>query len=224
MMLLEIACFNAESAIIADTGGADRIELCKDQHLGGTTPQLSVFQEVKKKVKTPVNVMIRPRGGNFVYTAEELHLMEHQIEEFKEAGADGLVFGILEGENVDFKTCRHLVNQADPLPCTFHRAFDEIPEGEMLKQLEVLIDCGFKYVLTSGGKDNAVKGSNMLKQLVQATGKRIDIIVGGGVRTNNFQNLMENTGGKTFHSSAIIGDNETANKEEVEMMKRITSQ
>lgn len=225
MTLLEIACFNAESAIIADAGGTDRIELCKDQHLGGTTPRLSIFREVKANVKTPINVMIRPRGGDFIYDTEELHLMEVQLEEFGIAGASGFVFGILDsdGKSIDVASCRRLVELAKG-PCTFHRAFDEIPEEAMLQQLEVLVDCGFKSVLTSGGMENAMKGSSMLKKLVHAAGDRIDVIVGGGVRSSNLQALKENTRGKTFHSSAIIGAGETADKQEVEMLTRIIRQ
>jgi copper homeostasis protein len=221
MPLLEIACFSAESALIADASGADRIEICKDQHLGGTTPLLSVFQEVKTTVRIPVNVMIRPRGGNFTYDAGEIHMMEAQLEEFREAGASGFVFGILDGKSVDVAKCRRLVEQAKN-PCTFHRAFDEILEEDMLKELEVLIDCGFKSVLTSGGKENAVKGSTMLRQLVEAANGRIDVIVGGGVRSNNLQALKINTGGRTFHSSAIVAGSESVSKEEVEKLKSIT--
>jgi len=131
------------------------------------------------------------------------------------------VFGILKGRTVDVERCRYLVEKAQ-VPCTFHRAFDQIAEEDMLKELEVLINCGFKSVLTSGGKENAVKGSTMLRQLVEAAGGRIDVIIGGGVRSDNLQALKTDTGGRTFHSSAIIGGGENANKEEVERIKSIT--
>ncbi|CZR70215.1 related to Copper homeostasis protein cutC homolog [Phialocephala subalpina] len=219
MPLLEIACFNVESALIAQTSGADRIELCKDQQLGGTTPLLPDFLELKKNVEIPVNVMIRPRGGNFVYVNEELQQMEKELGMFIKAGTDGFVFGILDEGKVDVERCRYLVEKAKGRPCTFHRAFDEIAEDDMLEQLVVLIECGFRAVLTSGGKKNAVEGSEVLKKVVDAANGRIDVIVGGGVRSTNLQVLKEDTGAGTFHSSAIVAGGEVASKEEVMALK-----
>ena len=149
MSLLEIACFNAESALIAESSGAHRIELCKEQALGGTTPLISTFQSIKEAVKIPVNVMIRPRGMDFIYDDDEFLQMKKDIESF--AGADGFVFGILRDGKVDEERCRVLVEKSEGRPCTFHRAFDEIPESQMMAELEVLVRCGFKSVLTSGG-------------------------------------------------------------------------
>ncbi|KAE8449551.1 hypothetical protein EG329_007881 [Mollisiaceae sp. DMI_Dod_QoI] len=221
MPLLEIACFNVESALIAQASGADRIELCKDQHLGGTTPLLSDFRELKNHVEIPVNVMIRPRGGGFVYNSEELHQMEVELGMFRGAGADGFVFGILEDWKVDVKRCRHLLEKAQGKPCTFHRAFDEIAEQDMSDQMEVLIDCGFKSILTSGGKKSALEGSKVLRKLVEDARGRIDVIAGGGVRSGNIQALKQVTVTETFHSSAIIAGGELASKEEVEALKNV---
>ncbi|KAF8860387.1 copper homeostasis protein CutC [Acephala macrosclerotiorum] len=221
MPLLEIACFNPESALVAQAARADRIELCKDRHLGGTTPLLSDFQKLKKDIQIPVNVMIRTRGGDFVYDDEELRQMEKELEMFLEAGADGFVFGILDEGRVDVERCRRLVEKAKGRPCTFHRAFDEIPEGDMLEQLEVLVECGFRSVLTSGGKKSAVEGSRVLRRLIEPAQGRIDVIIGGGIRSTNLQVLKNNTGAGTFHSSAIVTGGELASKEEIEALKNL---
>jgi copper homeostasis protein len=220
MPLLEIACFNAESALIAESSGADRIELCKEQALGGTTPLISTFQSVKEAVKIPVNVMIRPRGMDFVYDDDEFLQMKKGIERF--ARADGFVFGILRDGKVDIERCRILVEKAEGKPCTFHRAFDEIPESQMMAELEVLVSCGFKSVLTSGGRKNALEGRKILAELVEAAKKRIDIIVGGGVRSSNLEMLRRETSAGWFHSSAIVEPGgEVASRDEVTRLTEI---
>lgn len=221
MPFLEVACFNTESALIAEAAGADRIELCKDQQLGGTTPLLSTFQGLKTDVRIPINVMIRPRGGDFIYDAEDIHQMEMDLSRFGDAGVDGFVFGVLEGKGVDLEMCRRLVDMARGKPCTFHRAFDGLGEDHMLEQLEVLIHCGFKSVLTSGGENNAVEGSRVLRKLVRAARGRIEVIVGGGVRSINVQTLLRDTDATTFHSSAIVAGGELASREEVVALKSL---
>ena len=126
-MLLEIACFNFESAKIAEHAGADRIELCENYSEGGITPQLELIQKVKSEIKIPVHVMIRPRGGNFVYTDSEFTKMKKAVAECKNLNAEGIVFGILDEKNsVDKKRCAELIALAKPLSAVFHRAFDEI--------------------------------------------------------------------------------------------------
>ncbi|KUJ06644.1 copper homeostasis protein CutC [Mollisia scopiformis] len=221
MPLLEIACFNIESGLIAQAAGADRIELCKNQQLGGTTPLLSDFQELKKHVEIPINVMIRPRGGDFTYDVNEIQQMGVELESFRDHGADGFVFGILGAGKVDIEKCRDLIEKAQGLPCTFHRAFDEIAEKDMLEQLNVLMECGFTSVLSSGGQKNAQEGIEVLKRLVETSKRRIDVIVGGGVRSTNLQEIERATGSGTFHSSAIVDGGEVTSKEEVEALKGI---
>ncbi|KAE9364374.1 putative copper homeostasis protein [Stipitochalara longipes BDJ] len=223
MPLLEIACFNAESALLAQEAGADRVELCKEQELGGTTPLLSTFKCLKDAFSIPIYVMIRPHGRHFKYSDDEYLDMEREIEIFNREGAQGFVFGILNGTGtVDKERCRGLVLKAEGRPCTFHRAFDEILERDMLEQLELLVEVGFRAMLTSGGKKNAVEGKEMLKNLVAAAQGRIDVIVGGGVRSLNLENLRKETNAPVFHSSAIVdvGGGDIASRDEIKLQQR----
>jgi len=214
---LEIACFNMESAFIAEKGGADRIELCDDMACGGITPSFDSFLEVKKKVSIPVFVMIRPRGGNFLYNEIELETMKNSILEFKNKAADGFVFGILMDDNsIDIKRNKELVDLAYPLPCSFHRAFDDVQDWKIA--LQHVIDCGFKTILTSGTAANAVEGMATLKQLVNAADEKIVIMPGGGVRSANIKEIKRQTQANYFHSSAILKGN-TADLDEVIALK-----
>jgi copper homeostasis protein len=200
-MPLEIACFNVESALLAAEAGADRIELCAGASVGGTTPQYRDLQAVKSKVTIPVNVMIRPRGGIFLYTKEELAQMKEDIKRF-EPFSDGFVFGILDSENrVDIKANREMVTLAAPKPCTFHRAFDEVPS--LSAAADVIMECGFAAILTSGGQPNALAGADAISEIVEQTRGKLEILVGGGVRSSNIDELRRATRGNWFHSSAI---------------------
>jgi copper homeostasis protein len=221
--LLEIACFTTKSALTASLSGASRIELCANQQLGGITPLLAVFQDLKSTLSKPIPVyiMIRPHGRHFHYSGPEFLQMEQDIETFRENGADGFVFGVLtEDRKVDAERNSRLVKAAQGMPCTFHRAFDEISE-EMEEQLEVVIECGFKAVLTSGGKENAVLGKEALKRMVDVAKGRIDVVLGGGVRSGNVSMLRRETGAKIFHSSAIVGTagEDVADGEEVRLLR-----
>jgi copper homeostasis protein len=214
---LEIACFNLESAIIAQQAGANRIEFCADMNVGGVTPKLADFILLKSKMHIPVFVMIRPRGGNFVYSNEEFEQMKNDMLHFKNVGADGFVFGIItENKEVNFIQNKELVQLANPLPCTFHRAFDDIKD--QMKALDTLIECGFKTILTSGNAKNAMEGLSSLKDLASKANNKICIMPGGGVRANNIELLKENITTNWFHSSAVL-QNETANMDEVFMLK-----
>jgi copper homeostasis protein len=227
MPLLEIACFNAESAVIAQEAGAHRVELCKEQELGGTTPIISIFKSLKLALSVPVYVMIRPHGRDFKYSDEEYRAMELDLETFRAGGAEGFVFGILnEQGKVDPERCRSLVQKAEGRHCTFHRAFDEILEDEMIEELEVLVQCGFRAVLTSGGKKSAVQGKEMLKSLVAAAKGRIDLIVGGGVRSSNLEMLKRETRAHIFHSSAIVDikGGEIADRDEIKLLVRFVNE
>src|SRR5690349_15327858 len=140
-MILEIACFNMESALIAQKAGADRIELCEDYNAGGVTPAPEMLRRVKAQVSLPVFVMVRPRPGNFIYTDPEFQKMKEEIIESRKLGANGIVFGILDSQNsIDKNKCSELVDLARPLETTFHRAFDEVKNP--LDELEHIISCG----------------------------------------------------------------------------------
>jgi copper homeostasis protein len=214
---LEIACFNMESAIIAQHAGANRIEFCADMNVGGITPKLEDFILLKSKIHIPIFVMIRPRGGNFIYSNKEFEQMKNDILQFKNAGADGFVFGILtENKEVDFIQNKALVELANPLPCTFHRAFDEI--NNQMEALDIIIECGFKTILTSGNANNAMDGLASLQAIALKANNKICIMPGGGVRAINIEMLKENIHTNWFHSSAVL-QNETANMDEVFMLK-----
>ncbi|KAH7118849.1 copper homeostasis protein CutC [Dendryphion nanum] len=218
--MLEIACFNINSAINAAKSGADRIELCANYADGGVTPSYDTLKRLREQIETgvPINVMIRPRGGNFTYSPEELGTMEESIKLFKPL-ASGFVFGILDSEHrVDKAKNLHLVKVAEPLPCTFHRAFDQLQD--MFEETEKLINCGFRAVLTSGGPSGAILGAQKVGQLQEVFDSKITFILGGGVRSQNIQDLKQKSKVKWFHSAAITSSSdETADLEEVSKLK-----
>lgn len=215
---LEIACFNLESAIIAQKNGADRVELCASMKEGGITPDYELTKTVRKKIAIDLNVMIRPRGGDFIYSDFEFEQMKSEILTFKKLQVDGFVFGILkEDGNVNELQNAELVALANPLPCTFHRAFDGIKNK--LKALESLIECDFKTILTSGQETNVVDGIDVLARLVEKADNRIVIMPGGGLRSSNIELLKEKIKAVFYHSSAIIDVGEIANEEEIQVIK-----
>lgn len=205
--LLEIACFNLESAVMAQTAGADRIELCDNYHEGGTTPSLGMITQARKHLHIPIYVMIRPRGGNFVYTPIELESMLEDIKLCKQENIDGVVFGVLTPDGaIDFASCEKLVDAARPMKITFHKAFDEIADQEAA--LEQLISLGINRVLTSGGAASAFDGIAKIAQLVSISAGRIGIIAGGGLRAANVQEIIRRTGITEVHSAAIVHKNQ----------------
>lgn len=214
---LEIACFNIESALLAQQAGADRVEFCANMELGGTTPLLNDFLTIKSKINIPVYVMIRPRGGDFVYSNAHFEQMRNSIIQFKNAGANGFVFGVLTSNGeVDINRNKQLIQLADAVPCTFHKAFDEVENPAIA--LQQLIAIGFKNVLTSGQQPTAMLGLNLLKQLSELTDNKINIMVGGSVRSNNIAALKQEIPSKWFHSSAII-QGSAADFDEVKNLK-----
>jgi copper homeostasis protein len=230
--ILEIACFNYESAIITAKAGADRIEFCTDFSSGGLTPDLKETEKLIKEIDIPVFVMIRKRGGNFIYTEDEMEDSKFKIQNFKEIGVSGFVFGSLfchpeqpalnlfQGSRricIDKKTNEGLIHSANGLPCTFHRAFDHTEN--LFESLEDIIDCGFTRILCSGGKGNAIDNLETLKKLNEAAKGRISIMPGGGVRSSNIEKLLE-TGCNEFHSSGILSG-EMANESEIRKLKKI---
>ncbi|EXJ60592.1 hypothetical protein A1O7_04745 [Cladophialophora yegresii CBS 114405] len=219
MKLLEVACFNVQSAIVASEAGADRIELCDNADLGGTTPPLKWLAEIHGIVKIPINVMIRPRGGGFVYTDAEFQSMKDAINAFISTGmVSGYVFGVLKHDRtVDVERTVELVRLADPLPCTFHRAFDETTDLE--QALEDVLGCAIHSILTSGGASKAVDARETLARLVKKAAGRVVIMPGGGVRSTNIGALKESTNASAYHSSALLGSDTVANAMEIEQMK-----
>lgn len=215
---LEIACFNLESALIAQENGADRIELCADMAVGGTTPDFKTVQQARENLTIDLYVMIRPRGGDFVYTDTEFQQMQADITALKAFNIDGFVFGILkEDQTINYEQNKLLVDLAKPFPCTFHRAFDEVENA--FEALEDIINCGFKTILTSGQKPNVIEGMHRLAELVKAADNRIVIMPGGGLRSTNIKTIQQKTQAVFYHSSAITDGSETANAIEIQTLK-----
>ncbi|NIF07815.1 copper homeostasis protein CutC [Chryseobacterium sp. Tr-659] len=218
MSKIEIACFNPESAMIAFENGADRIELCDGLSEGGTTPGFEITKELREQINIPIVVMIRPRGGDFTYSEKEFEQMKNDLIQLKSLNVDGFVFGILdENDEVNIEQNKALVELAAPLQCTFHRAFDRAKNLE--DSLENVIECGFKTILTSGQKPNVSEGKENLKTLVELSDGRIEILVGGGLRSSNIEALRAFTKANYFHSSAITDGGAFANPAEVLALK-----
>jgi|SRR5690606_4234766 len=217
MPKIEIACFNIDAAHIAQQYGADRVEFCTDMQVGGTTPDLQETEIVRRELHIALHVMIRPRGGKFVYSEEEFAQMKNDILTYSALGVDGFVFGILdETGNIDKQKNKTLVELAGGKPCTFHRAFDEVSDS--VQALEDIISCGFTTVLTSGCAPNVDLGQEELKRLVQQARDRLVIMPGGGLRSTNIRRIWLETDAAYFHSSAITDGSETAVVEEVKAL------
>lgn len=212
-MILEVACFNPKSALIAAEAGAGRIEFCTNYKVGGTTPALEDFIEIRKKIKVPIFVMIHPKVGAYVYNPKVLELMKNSITSFKKAGADGFVFASMYSlQGINIVQNNELVEHASPLPCTFHRAFDQITDKE--EAIETIIKCGFKRILTSGKPGKAIDNLDELIKLQKKYKSEINIIPGGGIRSNNVQTWIDAKIFPEIHSAAILSG-EIADKSEV---------
>jgi copper homeostasis protein len=163
--------------------------------------------------------MIRPRGGNFVYSDVEFEQMKSEIETIKKIGVNGFVFGILKNDKtINIEQNKALLELAKPFPCTFHRAFDAVLDYE--QALEDAISCGFSTILTSGTFPNVMEGKEVLKQLVIQANNRIEIMPGGGLRSTNISALDEMVNANWYHSSAITDGSEIANPEEIVQLKK----
>ena len=201
MAILEICLSGIESALAAQAGGADRIELCENLAQGGTTPSLGMIQAVRKRLEIAVHVMIRPRGGDFCYTAAEFEIMRQDVQLAKQVGVDGLVFGILQPDGtIDKLRCRELIALIRPLAVTFHRAFDLTPDP--FAALNALLALGVDRVLTSGQAATAVAGKELIRQLQAKAGEQITIMAGSGITAKNAANLLAETGIHELHAGS----------------------
>lgn len=197
--LLEISVETVEAALAAERGGADRIELCADLSVGGVTPSSELISAVRGQLHIPIFTMVRPRAGDFVYSEAEFVVMKNAIASAKKRGMDGVVLGILrEDRCVDVQRTRELAELAQPLPATFHRAFDDCVN--LPQALENVIQTGAKRILTSGGAKNAFEGASILADLVAAAGDRITVIPGAGINASNIAQVAKATGAREFHS------------------------
>ncbi|MBM3178426.1 MAG: copper homeostasis protein CutC [Bacteroidetes bacterium] len=200
-IILENAVFNLESALNAQLAGADRIELCDNPAEGGTTPSFGVLERARKLLNIDVFAMIRPRGGDFVYSDYEFEAMKADIMTCKRLGMDGVVLGILRSDgSMDTDRCKELIQVASPMPVTCHRAFDLTPHAEAA--LHDCIQAGFSRILTSGRAATAEDGIETLRGLVKLADGNIVIMAGVGVHAGNVKKIVEETGVSEIHFSA----------------------
>ena len=200
-MTIEIVVYNIESALRAQEGGADRIELCANPGEGGTTPSYGTIELVRQNVSLDVYVMIRPRGGDFYYSSYEFHSMKRDISQCQKLSVDGIVFGILNPDGtIDRKRCKELIAQARPLKVTCHRAFDMTRDP--FEALEGCIEAGFDRILTSGQSPTAAEGTELICELVKKADGRIAIMPGSGVNENTVEHIVTVSGAKEIHFSA----------------------
>ncbi|TDR80754.1 copper homeostasis protein CutC [Paludibacterium purpuratum] len=202
-ILLEVCAGSLTSCLAAQSGGAARVELCDNLNEGGTTPSYGLLAVARDRLSIGLNVMIRPRGGDFLYDEGEIEVMRRDIEQCKRLGVDGIVLGALtEDGDVDVALTGELVAWAAPLPVTFHRAFDLTRDP--LQALEQVIASGCRRLLSSGQAASAFLGGELLRDLHAAAGARLVVMPGCGVRADNIVALRQLTGCREFHSSARL--------------------
>jgi len=197
-VLIEVCVDSAASAVAAERGGAQRVELCNDLLEGGVTPSLGLMEVVRSGISIGLHAIIRPRAGDFCYRDEEFDIMCRDVEAAKAAGADGVVLGILDpAGHVDIHRTRQLIDLARPLSITFHRAFDM--SADLLRALEDVCATGADRLLTSGGEQTCSQGVGTIAQLVRLGRDRIKILAGGGIGLDNAAQIIERTGVKEIH-------------------------
>ena len=201
-ILLEIIASTVDDCLTAESGGADRIELCAAIATGGLTPSLGTLIEAKKRVNIPLMAMVRPRAGGFCYSEAEFAVMRRDAELLLKQGADGIVFGILHSDgSVDAKRCGKMLGLAGGRQTVFHRAFDVVPDPFLA--LEELIDLGFTRVLTSGQEKTALEGRAVIRRLIDSARGEIEVLPASGVRAHNVEQLVRATRCKQVHMTAF---------------------
>ena len=197
--LLEVCVDSVESAIAAERGGAERVELCSNLLEGGVTPSFGLISTARSRISIGLHVMIRPRPGDFCYSSDEFDTMRCDILAAKQLGANSVVLGILKPTgNIDIGRTRELVELARPLSVTFHRAFDM--SSDLLQALEDVAQTGADRILTSGGEPSALEGIGNLRRLVNASAGRVFLMACGGIRDHNVRTIVEQTGVKEIHA------------------------
>ena len=200
--MLEVIAFCLEACTIAQEAGADRIELCDNHSEGGTTPSYGMIKAARAKLHIPLHPIIRPRGGDFLYTADEIRIMQDDIAICKELGCDGVVLGLLlSNGSIDKENTAKLVTKAYPMEVTFHRAFDRVRDP--FSALNDIIDCGCTRILTSGLQHKAEEGIELIRALQEKSQEAVIILPGSGIRADNIEKIMVGTGVQEVHSSAL---------------------
>lgn len=216
--VLECCVDSVESAVAAQAGGANRLELCANLVIGGTTPDINLYLAVREKVSIKINVLIRPRFGDFCYTGEEFGIIKKDVEMFRKYGADGVVIGVLrEDGSLDMARMKELMDAAGDMSVTLHRAFDVSRDPfQTLKDAE---DLHIGTILTSGQKNTCYEGRELLGKLVEKTAGKVDILVGSGVNSAQIAELAAVTKAKSFHLSGKVNAESamTYRKEDVSM-------
>ena len=214
---VEICVDSVDSAISAEAGGATRIELCASLSEGGITPSAGMIEVTKKSIRIPVHVLVRPRRGDFLYSAPEFEMMKRDIRIAKELGAEGIVLGILKADGqVDGERTAELIALAAPLSVTFHRAFDMTPDP--YKALEDIIQLKVDRLLTSGQQHAAIAGADLIAKLIKVAGSRLIIMPGGGINSENISELIARTGAGAYHASARTRVNSKMRYQNQELM------
>lgn len=205
-MIKEACVETFEEAKLAKERGASRIELCSDLANDGLTPSIDLMNKVISELDIPVMTMARPRGGNFVYTRDEVEQIKKDIDLAKTTGAAGVVFGLLTSENkIDVRNTRLLAEYAFPLPITFHKAIDEL-ENPLEGVKDLLEIEGIKRILTSGGKPTATEGQVVIREMIKVAGDKIIILVAGKVTDSNAKEIQRITEAKELHGRRIVGE------------------
>lgn len=198
--LIEVASFTPNAALTAAKHGADRIELCSGFAEGGLSPSIGTIELVRESLDIPIHVLIRPRVGDFIYDKFELQAIKNEIKACKKLNINGVVIGTLKNDaSIDTEALKELIDAAEPLSFTFHRAFDQCTDP--MKALQKLIDCGVDRVLTSGCRNSALEGLEMLKELVTFANNRIIILPGGGINPTNAKTITDTLRIKEIHLS-----------------------
>jgi copper homeostasis protein len=197
-LTVEVCVDSLDSAIAAERGGAARVELCAGLAEGGVTPSAGLIATARQKLAIGLHVMIRPRAGDFYYSADEFDVMRRDVLMAKQLGAEGVVFGILDADaNIDVQKTRVLVDLARPLSVTFHRAFDM--SADLFRSLEQVRETGADRILTSGGAQTAVEGAATLRRLVEQAGEHVRIMACGGINDQNVRTVLERTAAREIH-------------------------
>lgn len=201
--ILECCVDSVESALAAQKGGANRVELCSALVIGGLSPSVALFKKVKEVLDIKIHVLLRPRFGDFCYTDYEHEIIKEEVKMFRELGADGIVIGTLKSDGfLNMDQMRELIEEAGDMSITLHRAFDMCKDP--IKSLEDVKELGIHTILTSGQKNSCVYGTELLKKLVQNTEGKVDILIGGGVDASVIKELHDKTGATSYHMSGKI--------------------
>ena len=202
-MIKEACVESFEKALEAQNNGANRIELCENLVVGGTTPSYGTVKICLEKLNIPIFLMIRARGGNFIYSKEEIEIMKEDIKIFKELGVKGVVLGCLTFDNkINLELTKELVDLAYPMEVTFHKAIDEI--NNPLDYIDDLVNIGIKRILTSGGKATAFEGKDLINKMIKKSNGRIKIVVAGKVTKENLNELSNLISTDEFHGKLIV--------------------